>query len=73
MLGLHVPAEVHLPLEGPATPEAGEGFESRVFPAVGDQVRRLAEGLGAVAALVGLLAWRGEERRGYKYIIHVQY
>ena len=47
---------VDLPLERPATPGTAEGFEARVFPAVSDQVRALAEGFAAVTAFIRLLA-----------------
>jgi hypothetical protein len=56
VLGLNVPSEVDLALESPAAPVAGEGFESGVFSAVGDEVGGLAECLAALETLVGLLA-----------------
>jgi hypothetical protein len=42
-------------LKAPAAEVAGEGLESGVLPAVGDQVRRLTEGLAAHHALVRFL------------------
>jgi len=41
VLGFFVSAEIHFSLEGAAAQIAGEGFESRVFAAVCDQVRGL--------------------------------
>lgn len=55
MLGLLVPPQVHLALEGSAAQVAGEGFEARVLAAVRDQVRGLTEGLPTHLALVRLL------------------
>jgi hypothetical protein len=52
VLGLLVSPEVDLPLKGPSAEVAGEGFEARVLPTVGDQVRALAEGFTAHLALV---------------------
>ncbi|GBN08802.1 hypothetical protein AVEN_204908-1 [Araneus ventricosus] len=55
VLGVSMSAQVHLPLEGPAASEAGEGLEARVLPGVGDEVGGLAEGLAAHQTLVRLL------------------
>ena len=45
-------------LKAPSTEFAGEGFESRVLAAVGDEVGGLAERLPADDALVRLLTWK---------------
>lgn len=55
MLRLLVPPEVHLSLEALPAQVAAERLEARVFPAVGDQVGALAEGLSTHLALVRLL------------------
>ena len=52
MLCLKMAPEVNFSLEGPTAPRTAEGFKSRVFAAVGDEVRALAEGFPAVTALV---------------------
>lgn len=59
MLCFKMAPKVHFSLEGAATLRTGEWFESRVFPAVGDEVRRLAEGLATLLALVGLFTCIG--------------
>lgn len=56
MLGLLVPAQVHLPLEGLVAELAGEGLVAGVLAGVRDQVGALAEGLSAHLALVRFLA-----------------
>ena len=48
MLCLDVTSQVNLALEGTAAMGAGVGFEPGVFAAVGDEVRRLAEGFPAL-------------------------
>ena len=57
MLRLVMPAQVDLPLEAAAARLAGKGFESRVFPAVGDEVWWLAESFSTVATFVWLFTW----------------
>ena len=52
-----MPAQVDLPLEAAATRLAGKGFESRVFPAVGDKVGWLAESFSTVATFIWLFTW----------------
>lgn len=56
LVGEGVSSQVHLSVEGPGTHGAHEGLVSRVFPAVRDEVRGLAERLAALGALVWLLA-----------------
>lgn len=56
--GFSVAPEVHLALEGLVAESAGEGLVAGVLPHVRDEVGRLAEGLAAHHALVGLLACR---------------
>lgn len=48
-----MPSQVHFSLEGSSADVTGKRLESRVFPAMGDQVGGLAEGLAAHFALVG--------------------
>ena len=60
MLGLFVPPQIHLPLEAFAAEVAAKRLESRVFPAVRDQVGALAERFPANLAFVRLLAWKKE-------------
>ncbi len=62
VLSLLVATEVDLPLERPAAEVAAERLEPGVLPAVGDEVRRLAERLAADRALVGLFSFREEEK-----------
>lgn len=59
MLRLLVSPQVHFPLEAFPAQVAAEGFESRVFPAVRDEVGALTEGLPAHLTLVRLLACSG--------------
>jgi len=56
MLGLGVAAQIDLALERPGTDAAGERLESGVLTTVRDEVRRLAEGLAALATNVRLFA-----------------
>lgn len=55
MLRLLVPPQVHFPLETLPAQVAAERFESRVFPAVRDQVGALTEGLPTHLTFVRLL------------------
>lgn len=55
MLRLLVPAKVHFPLKSSSAYFAGEWLETRVLPAMSDQVGGLAEGFSAHRTLVGLL------------------
>lgn len=54
MLRLLVPSQVHLPLEALATEVASEWFESRVLPAVRDEIWTLAECLPTHLAFMRL-------------------
>lgn len=58
VLALVVPAQIHFALEALGANVTTERFEARVFPAVGDEVGALAEGLAAHLALVGLFTCR---------------
>lgn len=61
VLGLSVPAQIHLALEALGTELAAEGFEAGVFAAVGDQVGALAEGFATHLAFVRLLPCRAQK------------
>jgi hypothetical protein len=54
VLGLFVPPQIHLPLEGSPAEVARERLEPSVLPRVGDEVRRLTERLAADGTLVRL-------------------
>jgi hypothetical protein len=56
MLGIRVPPQVDLALEGSGTEETGERFEAGVFTAVGDEIGGLTERLATLATRVRLLA-----------------
>lgn len=62
VLGLLVPAQIHLALEGLVAELAGEGLVARVLAGVGDQVGALAERLAAHLALVRFLTCNKNER-----------
>ena len=55
VLALLVATEVHLALEALAADLTAKRLEACVFPAVGDEVGALAEGLATNLALMGLL------------------
>ena len=55
MLRVPVPSKVDLALKPFAADATGKGFVAAVLPHVGDQVRRLAEGLAADDAFVRFL------------------
>ena len=56
MLALVVPPQVHLALETLGADLTAKRFESRVLPAVCDEVGTLTEGFATNLALVGLFA-----------------
>ena len=64
MLGVHVSSEVHFPLERFATRRATEWFEPGVFPAVGDEVGRLAEGFATMSTFVRFLSCKDKNLWG---------
>ena len=48
-------SEINFAIECSIANAARERFETRMFPTVGDEVRRLTEGLAALQALMRLL------------------
>lgn len=62
MLGLLVPPQIHLSLEGATAQLACKRLEAGMLAGVGDQVGALTEGLAAHLAFVRLLAcWKGRK------------
>ena len=59
MPGVCVASKVDLPLETSRTSITGERFEPCVFTAVGDEIRRRAERLSAMATRIRLLTYVG--------------
>ncbi len=55
VLRFGVASQIDFSLERSATLVTGEGFESRVFPTVRDEIGGLAERLAALQTRVGLL------------------
>lgn len=53
-------SKVNFSLECSTAEITGEGFEACVLSGMGDQVRRLTEGLAANGAFVGFLTWKKE-------------
>lgn len=51
-----VTSEINFTVERSIANAAREWFEARMFPAVGDEIRRLAERLTALQTFMGLLA-----------------
>lgn len=65
MLRLPVPPEVHLPLEALPTQVTAKGLETRMLPAVSDEVGALTECFTTHLAFVGLLTCKdGRTRAG---------
>ena len=63
MLALAVATQVHLTLEGLLAQPAREWLVASVLPHMGDEVRRLREGLAADGTLVRLLTCGGRNIR----------
>ncbi len=73
VLNVSVPLEVDLPLESLVAKVARERLVAGMLSHVGDEIGRLAEGLVAHHAHVGLLTWWGRGGHHTDHISHNVY